>query len=530
MNSRSTKTIAILLAAGAAVPVLAQVEPILYSDGPIPGVTTAAGDQASIWQTVLYRVRNSADRSRWAIRVNQTSASDNEYIVSGQGLLGTVVVHSSGDTSSVPATSVDVFYISERGLGINDAGLLALSGSTTGRARTDTIWQIEPGVAATVIAEEGNPAFSRPGGFGEFQDIAAPTISNTGKIAFGESDGASSREEQVILWDPATGFSELIGEFDTLDNVPGRIIQNINGGEANAQRGSVFFFEEAGEDPVVAFGGDLDGTSTDDNFFAVRDKSTGLFNSVYRELDTIDGQTIISPIVPVGWVDAQGNTYGVPAGGFGALPAIFAFINDEAVITDGGLVGGSVAGETWQSQDVGFAVSPVVALDRSPSGGYIVGGTTSNTDTFEAEGSSGPTTVTKNQVIIYVAPDGTRTELVRIGDTVTVDVDGVSQERRIVTFAQGDAQFAAYVDDTHLYFLAGTEFLAGTIPDDLFARITLPGGCRADIDGDGELTIFDFLEFQNLFDAGDLAADFDGDGELTLFDFLAFQNEFDAGC
>ncbi|MFI4915511.1 MAG: GC-type dockerin domain-anchored protein [Phycisphaerales bacterium JB060] len=54
--------------------------------------------------------------------------------------------------------------------------------------------------------------------------------------------------------------------------------------------------------------------------------------------------------------------------------------------------------------------------------------------------------------------------------------------------------------------------------------------CAADIDGDGELTLFDFLEFQNLFDAGDPLADFDGDGELTLFDFLAFQNAFDAGC
>ncbi|MEQ9096333.1 MAG: VCBS repeat-containing protein [Phycisphaerales bacterium] len=54
--------------------------------------------------------------------------------------------------------------------------------------------------------------------------------------------------------------------------------------------------------------------------------------------------------------------------------------------------------------------------------------------------------------------------------------------------------------------------------------------CRADFDGDGALTIFDFLAFQNAFDAGDLGADFDGDGSLTLFDFLAFQNEFDAGC
>ncbi|GIW74085.1 MAG: hypothetical protein KatS3mg103_0607 [Phycisphaerales bacterium] len=56
------------------------------------------------------------------------------------------------------------------------------------------------------------------------------------------------------------------------------------------------------------------------------------------------------------------------------------------------------------------------------------------------------------------------------------------------------------------------------------------GGCRVDLDGDSQLTIFDFLAFQTLFDAGDLQADFDGDGQLTLFDFLAFQTEFDLGC
>ncbi|MFI4883284.1 MAG: GC-type dockerin domain-anchored protein, partial [Phycisphaerales bacterium JB064] len=60
------------------------------------------------------------------------------------------------------------------------------------------------------------------------------------------------------------------------------------------------------------------------------------------------------------------------------------------------------------------------------------------------------------------------------------------------------------------------------------ANIVLP--CIADIDGDGSLTIFDFLAFQNAFDAGDAIADFDGDGSLTIFDFLAFQNAFDAGC
>jgi V8-like Glu-specific endopeptidase len=56
------------------------------------------------------------------------------------------------------------------------------------------------------------------------------------------------------------------------------------------------------------------------------------------------------------------------------------------------------------------------------------------------------------------------------------------------------------------------------------------GDCRVDMDGDGSLTIFDFLAFQSAFDSGDPAADFDGDGSLTLFDFLAFQSEFDTGC
>lgn len=54
--------------------------------------------------------------------------------------------------------------------------------------------------------------------------------------------------------------------------------------------------------------------------------------------------------------------------------------------------------------------------------------------------------------------------------------------------------------------------------------------CAPDVDGDGQLTIFDFLTFQNLFQDGSLLVDFDGDGDLTIFDFLAFQNAFDDGC
>lgn len=54
--------------------------------------------------------------------------------------------------------------------------------------------------------------------------------------------------------------------------------------------------------------------------------------------------------------------------------------------------------------------------------------------------------------------------------------------------------------------------------------------CPADLDGDGDLTVFDFFEFQNLFDAGDPRADVFYDGRLDVFDFLQFFNQFEDGC
>ena len=102
-------------------------------------------------------------------------------------------------------------------------------------------------------------------------------------------------------------------------------------------------------------------------------------------------------------------------------------------------------------------------------------------------------------------------------DSVTSDADGSTNDFFGVTTADDIARVTITV-------LAP----AGWGLDDLY--IGAGEDCRADIDGDGSLTIFDFLAFQNAFDAGDLLADFDGDGVLTLFDFLAFQNEFDIGC
>jgi hypothetical protein len=105
----------------------------------------------------------------------------------------------------------------------------------------------------------------------------------------------------------------------------------------------------------------------------------------------------------------------------------------------------------------------------------------------------------------------------------TFRIDGaafVGDEIRIL--AEGSA---GTVDAKTGLRLTGVELGALTITD-----VDVAGPCAADLDGDGVLTIFDFLAFQNLFAVGDPSADLDGDGALTIFDFLAFQNLFAAGC
>lgn len=54
--------------------------------------------------------------------------------------------------------------------------------------------------------------------------------------------------------------------------------------------------------------------------------------------------------------------------------------------------------------------------------------------------------------------------------------------------------------------------------------------CEADVDGNGEVDVFDFLAFQNLFSTGDGRADLDENGQLDIFDYLTFTNLFLDGC
>jgi hypothetical protein len=132
-------------------------------------------------------------------------------------------------------------------------------------------------------------------------------------------------------------------------------------------------------------------------------------------------------------------------------------------------------------------------------------------------------------------------------DLVAGSFYGVSQRRGVVVMrGDGNGGFispairyasTSYTRGVGIGDLDGDGVLDLAAVNDSQARglDVLPGirtapRCRPDFDGDGALTVFDFLAFFTAFDAGDMAADFDGDGRLTIFDFLAFQTAFDAGC
>jgi hypothetical protein len=65
---------------------------------------------------------------------------------------------------------------------------------------------------------------------------------------------------------------------------------------------------------------------------------------------------------------------------------------------------------------------------------------------------------------------------------------------------------------------------------DSFTVIVGPAGCDADVNGDGELDVLDFVAFQQLWQDGDPGADCDANGAFNVLDFVCFQQLFQAGC
>jgi hypothetical protein len=78
-------------------------------------------------------------------------------------------------------------------------------------------------------------------------------------------------------------------------------------------------------------------------------------------------------------------------------------------------------------------------------------------------------------------------------------------------------------------FVGGTFTQAGGLESSHVARWGKPP-CRADLNEDGFVDFFDYLEFVTDFESGDFSSDFNRDGFLDFFDYLMFVEAFEAGC
>jgi hypothetical protein len=103
---------------------------------------------------------------------------------------------------------------------------------------------------------------------------------------------------------------------------------------------------------------------------------------------------------------------------------------------------------------------------------------------------------------------------------------------RVATIRLTD--FVAPTDSVQVRFIASDEdspsLVEAAIDDVRLVSLLCEPSCPADFNGDGELSILDFVVFQLAFVDGDESADFNGDGELNVLDFVSFQLAFVEGC
>jgi hypothetical protein len=325
------------------------------------------------------------------------------------------------------------------------------------------------------------------------------------------------------------GDQDMIVVFDG----PNRAQVMLNNGTGNFTAGGS---APTQAEPVWIVKGDLNGNPTADFVVVNRDS-----NSISVMLDL--GASTTSTHIPVGQEPRMAAIADFTGDGLGDI--VVTSHDDRTVrILNGNGAGGFVAGQVISTPadrpegvlaadfdadgDQDFAITIANSVDtyandggvltrfgRLPVGsidpsemyvGDFAPGTAAGPDILVVNNDGGSVSVLENTSALgfaaaLVLPVGANPGFATVGD-----FDGNGSSDFAVTNRDSNTT-SVFINDT-----------AGTTP------------CTADFDGDGSLTLFDFLAFQTAFDTSDLRADIDGDGTLSLFDFLGFQNLFSIGC
>ncbi|UYV12840.1 MAG: hypothetical protein NCW75_00800 [Phycisphaera sp.] len=409
-------------------------------------------------------------------------------------------------------------YVAKDGFGISYQ--TDTSGGNSGSPVLDETTGLAIGVhthaGCSTTSGNNGTAIDRP----EFQDALANPLG----VCCPPIRGIEISVPDLDLVDPGSpqSFEVTIIEVDgTLDPGSAELFYSVEGGA----------FQSA---PLVAVGGDQ---------FEATFPTLECGEVVeYYVRATSDGRETIEP-------------FGAPTTAFDALAAtaVITTVNQDFQSAPGWAISGDVAEGGWElGEPDGFRGTPGADFDGSGNayltgsdrGIDLDGGPTSlTTPVFDL------TSVPGNAVLSYArwfSNDDQRAG-VADGDRLLIEITD-DAGARWVTLEEVDHSMGGDAwsnmrwtlsDHISLTDQVQVRFTVSDSPNDSVMEVAIDafiieglecGDCRVDLDGDGNLTIFDFLAFQSAFSSGDLLADFDGDGSLTLFDFLAFQSEFDAGC
>jgi hypothetical protein len=405
---------------------------------------TAGGPLSSIAGldfTTFDRPLKSPDGSYWMLLArNTTGTSTDAMYISGAGATGSLRVQEG-------VTLIDGARIatnmSERTLGINNAGQWAVGLDLDGATSDDRVialGQQTPGI--TIGPREGqiNPATGLA-----YATSQVPTrIQSDGQAAFGwtiasgsttNDQGLFTNNGSTLVAREGTHFTNLtFGSFNiNADGSQWSYQADIIGAPGTSN--NAFFVNNT---PVLREG-----------FEVAASMPSGTYGTIQTiSLPTIDGAS--------NWFARGRNNDGAGTG--------WAVRNGEVIAKGGDLVGGDYAGEQWSGTPWNAAGANNVTFFQASgdsSGNYVIGGFTDNADT------------SVNGVWMY---NGV-TEILRLGDQVDIDADGILDDAFIYNasfFASPTALGGFLSDDGFFYTTVDIRNGAGDALGQSFLRIAVP--------------------------------------------------------
>ncbi len=418
-------------AAGQLLPMVVYSDIVSSATSDVPGI---AGAKFSSFD----RPFSSPDGSRWIFSADTDLATtQDEVIVSGAGLTGTVVVQ-EGVTQVAPPSAELAGLIDGR-ISLTNSGDFAYGTNTDAATTGDEVIGRSFGGTFSVPAREGDPA----------PNILGGTIGTSNHSSYIAADGRVGYVSASLGGVPSTENSAVFFDTTVIAQEGITVPAGQAGGATNTWQLFDFentFFANNGADYLIQ--GDTDAASNDD--LVVRNGTV-----VLQEGVVIPGSGFVNPIDAAGIVEtlmtADGTWF---ARGNNDVDEQDWLVRNGAVVVAGGdTVPGGLAGEVF---DDAIFSDTFFLMTGNNVGDYVYGGVTdaANTDA--------------NAVLIF----NNASVLLREGDSVDLNGNGLADDDAFLSVFNNDDSFLT--DDLKYYFTADLRDSLGASIGQAFMVVSVP--------------------------------------------------------